>query len=490
MAASQATPIVVGGFLSLIVGVGGPPAYVWGFFTSGVFNIMVMFSLAELACVYPCAAGQIYWSGILSKTGHNRALSYACGWTCSFGWFLWFGGTTILVAEYICALVEIYRPESAFKMWQVYLVNVAVIIICFIWNAPLFKVFSKSATAVTYLFNLGALFIFIALLVKAAPKKSPRQVFVELINETGWSSDGFVFLIAAGPLTACLSAFDTATHLADEMPNPSRTVPIVMISSTLINLVTGFAMCMVQMFCTVNLQNFLDPIGKQPLIQLLHDSFESDALLIISCIILVIAGFCSATSVLITGSRSLWSFARLDGTPFSVWLGEIDSRYCLPMNALYTLTAATITITAVSMGSTTALNAILGGGGICIFISYIFPISQLVLVGRNVLPQNRRLNLGVVGAIFNWVSFFWIPFIVIVQCFPLYLPVTAGTMNYTLPIIGGVSLLGILNWLMHSKNLYKIPQWTIDGIPVEDSVIVSFEGVPSGSRKGDMDKEK
>lgn len=466
MAASQATPLVIGGFLSLIVGVGGPPGYIWGFFTSAVFSFMIMLSLAEICCVYPCPAGQIYWSAVLSKNGASRLASYLCGWICAFGWFLWFGGTTILVAHYICALAQIYHPDIIFHDWHVFLINVGLIILSLLWNGPFFKLFLKSTTGITYLFNLGALFIFIALLAKATPKQSARTVFVDLINETGWSSNGIVFFIATGSLTACLSAFDTATHLADEVPEPARTLPLVMIGSTTINFVTGLAMAVTQMFCTVNLAGFLAPIGGQPLIQLLVDSLDNDGLIITSSVILIVSGMCSATSVLCTASRTWWAFARLNGTPFATWLGKTDQKLVLPLNALYLLAIATVGITAISMGSSTAINAMLGGGGVCVFISYAFPIVQLLIVGRNRLPSTRYLKLGKAGLVFNIASALWIPFITVWQCFPLYLPAAPTNMNYTSVILGGIFIYAFINWFVISRKRYTIPDWEIVGVVV------------------------
>ncbi|PYH90872.1 amino acid transporter [Aspergillus ellipticus CBS 707.79] len=460
MTAAQGTPIVIGSFLSLIVGVGGPPGYIWGGFTAGIFSILIMLSLAEICCVYPCPAGQVYWSGVLFRRGANRPASYACGWICTFGWHLWFGGVTILIAEYICAVAKIYHPAHIFDQWQIYLVNIAIIVLSLLWNGLLFKAFTKLTPVIIYTFNVGALFIFIALLVKATPKQSARTVFIDLLNETGWSNDGAVFLIATGPLTACLTAFDTAAHLADEVPNPSRTITIVMVFSTLINYGTGLAMSIAQMFCTTNLNHFLNPVGKQPLIQLFHDSLATDWLIITSCVIVIIAQiFCAICALTIAG-RTLWAFANLNGTPYPAWLGQLDPRYALPMNAMYILTIATIAITAVSMGSRTALNAILNGGSICIFISYAFPITQLLVVGRKFLPADRHLNLGTFGLICNAVSALWIPFAVIMPCFPLYLPAMPNTMNYTSVIVGGIVIFGVINWVMNSRKIYVIPEWT------------------------------
>ncbi|OJJ05529.1 hypothetical protein ASPVEDRAFT_138175 [Aspergillus versicolor CBS 583.65] len=469
MASSQATCIVIGTFLSLIVGVGGPPAYIWGFITTGSLSYMVMLSLAEICAVYPCSAGQIYWSAILSRGRPNRLASYSCGWISAFGWFLYTAGTNMMIANFICAVIMVYYPSMSFETWQTYLINVGMGILTFLWNGPFFKLYQRSTTGFTYIFTLGALFIFISLLIRVSPKQSPRDVFLHIINDTGWSSDGIVFLIATSSLTSCLSAFDTATHLADEVRDPSRTLPLVMIGSTTINFICGIAMTIMYMFCVVDIDKLSDPVERNPLVQLLADSLQNDTLMMISSCIVIIAMTCAGASTLCTASRTWWAFARLNGTPFPSWLGKIDDRVNLPMNALYTLTVLGFMFTAISMGSTTALNAVMGGGGVCVYLSYVFPLIQLLWAGRDVLPSNRYINLGRVGWVLNVISVTWIILNTIWQCFPLYLPATAGSMNYAACIISGIVLLAVGNWHWSGKRLYTIPEWGVsEGVTVSE----------------------
>lgn len=470
MASSQATPIVIGTFLSLIVGVGGPPAYVWGFICAATFSFMIMFSLAEICSVYPCPAGQIYWSAVLSKNGQSRLTSYLCGWITAFGWFLYVAGTYMIIAEFICALVTVYHPSVVFTTWQVYLINVGVSLLLLLWNGPFFKLYTKATTGMLYFFNLGALFIFLALLIKSSPKQPARAVFIDMINETGWTSNGVVFFIATGPLTSGVSAFDTATHLADEVPNPARTIPIVMIISTCLSFVGGLAMVLAYMFSVKDLDALSDPVGGIPLIQLFVDAFDNDGLAIVSTAIIIIGMVCAAASTMCTASRTWWAFARLNGTPGAAWLGKIDERFNLPMNALYLLTLMSFAFTAIIMGSTTALNAILGGGGACVLLSYSFPIIQLLRVGRGALPSKRYLNLGVAGLPLNIAAALWIPFMTAFECFPLYLPATADTMNYTSVIVMGMVIFATANWFLNSRKTYVIPGWeTHEGVALETS---------------------
>lgn len=76
--------------------------------------------------------------------------------------------------------------------------------------------------------NAGALFIAIALLARTSGNfATASQVFVEVVNETGWNSKGLVFFLSLLPGVTAINAFDAASHLTEEMTDPKRQVPQV-----------------------------------------------------------------------------------------------------------------------------------------------------------------------------------------------------------------------------------------------------------------------
>ena len=51
------TPLAIGTYLSVEIGVGGSPVFFFGFLLVFVLNMCICFSLAEMAAVYPHSAG-------------------------------------------------------------------------------------------------------------------------------------------------------------------------------------------------------------------------------------------------------------------------------------------------------------------------------------------------------------------------------------------------------------------------------------------------
>jgi choline transport protein len=65
-------------------------------------------------------------------------------------------------------------------------------------------------------------------------------VWADWANETGYSSDGFVFL--AGMLNGAYAVGtpDCVSHLAEEIPNPKRNVPLAMAAQMVMGFITAF----------------------------------------------------------------------------------------------------------------------------------------------------------------------------------------------------------------------------------------------------------
>lgn len=53
-----APPIAIGAYLSLVIGLGGSPAYFWGFILMGVMQTATCLAVAELASAIPHSSGQ------------------------------------------------------------------------------------------------------------------------------------------------------------------------------------------------------------------------------------------------------------------------------------------------------------------------------------------------------------------------------------------------------------------------------------------------
>lgn len=294
---------------------------------------------------------------VLAPRRYSRTLGYIMGWLTNAGWFFISAACVLYTAQLTMAIVGAANPDFMIATWQTYLVYCAYAVLCLIINLPrAFMTVNYLLMAAIFTVNGTAIWILVALLVRTHPKESAHTVFIGFMNESGWSSDGLVFFLALLPAYASLSAFDNATHLTDEMENPTKQIPQVIIGSFFMSYFTGLPMIVVYEFCNVDSESLLNPVGGQPIIQLMLNAFRSLPLTIATTSVLIYCFFVAASSSLITWSRLYWSFSREGSLPFSRTMSKLTSRDSLPVNALCWNTVLLIIIGAISIGSTTAVS--------------------------------------------------------------------------------------------------------------------------------------
>lgn len=241
-----------------------------------------------------------------------------------------------------------YNPPE----WQYYLVYCACCISIFIVNLPhAFKIVPHLLTVTLLVTNATAIYLLVALLVRATPKPTAHQVFVEVVNETGWSSNGMVFFLALIPGVGTVSGFDSITHITDEVDNPTKQVPKVMIGYGFLAAASAFIMTIVYSFSIVDPVSLLQPYGHQPIIQLIFDASRSTAIALVPSIGITITLFISGTASFASWNRLYWSFAREGGLPFPRTMARLSSKDALPLNAMMVNLVLLLGIGAIQIGS-------------------------------------------------------------------------------------------------------------------------------------------
>lgn len=391
--------------------------------------------------------GPAYWAVALASPRYARNLGYAMGWLTNAGWFFITAASCLYPAQITMGLVETAEPGFVATPWQTYLVYAAFVLLFFVINLPrIFKTVNWLLMLAVFAINGTAIYLLIGLLVRAQQKQSAQFVFIDFSNYSGWSSDGLVFFLGLLPAVACLSGFDNVTHLTDELDNPKKQVPQVLLGSFGMSYLTGLAMIIVYQFCNVDPESLLEPVGGQPMIQLMQNAFRSFPMTAFGTSMILFCFFTAGASALISWSRLYWSFSREGALPFSRTMSKLSSRDALPINALCWNTILLLGIGTISIGSTTAMNALLGAANLCILTAFITVFGLTLRRGRDVFDPERWFNLGRWGDIAFWISLLWVIFISVMLCMPLYLPVTAEAMNWTSVVYVGVVFLSGLYW--------------------------------------------
>ncbi|KAE8317377.1 hypothetical protein BDV41DRAFT_561593 [Aspergillus transmontanensis] len=403
-----AAPIPIGSFLALTIGLGGPPFFFYGFLFIGLGQLFLCLAAAEIASSMPHPLGQAYWVVRLGPQKYNRLAGYILGWLTNGAWLLIYTTTVLYTSEILMAVIECRKVTD--------------------WSLSASLVFINGA----------ALFVLITLLVRANPKQSATAVFVSVANNSGWGSTAVVFFLNVLPGLASLGACDAATHMAEELELPIRDVPRVMIGSALLNYLVAIPTMIIFLFCIVNPEAMLSPVGGQPLIQLLADGYASKVLTAIAGALIVVGFAIGSWAALISWSRLYWLFSRTnDG---------------VPVNALILGTVLTIAIGAIQLGSSTALNAVLGGASLCSGFSWIVVFSFRVWRSNDALDPQRWLNLGKWGRPLSGFAILWNMWTIAWVSFPLFLPVTLSSMNWSSLVAVGVVVISFVYYILFYRH--------------------------------------
>ncbi|MGH7961815.1 MAG: amino acid permease [Candidatus Binatia bacterium] len=296
---------------------------------------------------------------VLAPSRYGRTIGYIMGWLTNAGWLFVCSACLLYASQFTMAIIQAAHPHFVATSWQTYLVYCAYALVSLALNLPpSFKGIKYLLKAALFAINGTAVAMFVALLVRANPKQSAHMVFIDYVNESGWS-DGTVFFLALLPAYASLAGLDNATHLTDELDDPQKQVPQVIIGTFLMNFFTALPMIVVYQFCNVDPESLLESVGDQPLIQLMLNAFRSLPLTIVMATALIYNLFMSSASSILTFSRLYWSFSREEALPVPKTMSRLSSRESLPVNALCWCTFLSIAIGAISVGSATAVSTLL-----------------------------------------------------------------------------------------------------------------------------------
>jgi amino acid transporter len=249
--------------------------------------------------------------------------------------------------------------------------------------------------------------------------------------------------------------------MSEEVRNPARVVPRIIVQSVVINGVLAFGFVLILLFFIGSVDAALDPASGFPSISIFYQATNSTkAATAMQCSITAI-GLMSSIGVVASVSRLTWAFARDGGLPFSNFFSQIDNRFHVPFRSIGLVCGVVVLLSLINVGSTTALGAILALSTCSLYTSYLIPITLLVF--RRFDKSGTAINWGPwtmgpwVGLVVNIYSILFGVFVIVFTPFPSMLPVTAENMNYSGPVFGGMAVLLVIDWFVRGKDRFRGP---------------------------------
>ncbi|KAG7191734.1 choline transporter [Scheffersomyces spartinae] len=444
---------------------GGPMIVVYGIIIVALVSSCIAITLSELISAYPNAGGQYYWTMKLAPKKYAPFLSYLCGALAWAGSVFTSASVTIAIASSFMGMVVLGSgdPNKTVKTWQVFVVyQVANLLLVFfnLYEKPL-PAISKGALGISL---ISFFTIMVVVLAKADGKfQSAHFVFVQFTNGTGWNSSGIAFIVGLINPNWSFSCLDAATHMAEEMLDPRRQIPIAIIGTVIIGFVTSFSYSIAMFFSIRNLEDLYTSRTGVPIMDIFYQVLGSRSGAIgLEILIFLTAIGCNIASHT-WQARLCWSFARDNGLPGSKYWRAVSSTG-VPVNAHLMSCAWCAVIGCIYMGSTTAYNAMVVGCIIFLLLSYLIPTVCLLIKGRNNIPHGP-FWCGTVGLISNCVLIFWAIFATVFYSLPAVMPVTQNNMNYVSAVFVGYTLYCVIYWMLRGKHRFTYVEEREAGIP-------------------------
>ncbi|PNY26356.1 Choline transport protein, partial [Tolypocladium capitatum] len=450
--------------INLALPSGGASSVIWGLMVAGVCNMCLAASLAEFLSAYPTAGGQYHWAAIVSWPASSRAISYATGWINVSGWVSLSATGGLLGSTFIVNIISLLHADYDPQPWHQFLIYIAFTVIALLINAFLTRLLPLFTKAAFFWSMAGFVVISITVLACASPNyQSGKFVYGQFINEVGWP-DGMAWMLGLLQGAFALTGFDATAHMIEEIPEPQRQGPRIMLYCIGIGMFTGFIFLSCMLFCVNNVDDVIKaPYG--PLLQIFMDATKSPAGSTCLLMFPLVCMLFTTTTLLATSSRMSYAFARDHGMPFSHVFAQVHPGLDVPLNALLWTAAWVIVFGCIFLGSSSTFNAITSASVVALGVTYAIPPAINVLRGRKMLPENRSFKLPEpLGWILNLVGIMWSIVTTVLFVFPPQLPVTPNNMNYCIVAFGVILLIAGLTWIFDGRKNYEGPKMDIQGL--------------------------
>ncbi|GIZ49185.1 hypothetical protein CKM354_001222000 [Cercospora kikuchii] len=434
---------------------GGPMSMIYTTIIVGIGQTLLMASHAEYAGIWPHAGGQQFYTQRVAPARYMKFLSYVVGWCILISEVSTSSSSAVNSAEIMSAFIEYQYPDVAWKPWMTFLIYIVFLL------GPVVTNLTPSILPHLSLwggvFNMTGFVVWMAVFLAMAPRNSTEFVFTNFINESGWSSSEWVFFMAMYVPMYGLYGTDSTMHLVEEMKNPAKDGPRVMIWSMIISAVISFTSAIVMGFTTGNWQNEMQT--TLPYFTWFVNTTGS-----------VIGGgtFCSIVNMGLNyliivhantaGSRLAWRMAKDSGFPFPRYFSHVSKKFGTPLRAMFAVLFLNVVAGCLILFSDLAFWALISGGSLTLQIAYAVPVICVLCRGRKILPPRPSFDLGKYGLLVNYISAAWACTTFLLFLFPQYVPVVGNieNMNWA-PAIFGICVLACgLYWIASGRKKYMM----------------------------------
>ena len=460
---------------------GGPVAISWGWPIISTFILIIGFTMSELVSAYPTSGGIYWWA---SKMG-GPAAGFFTGWLNLIGLLAVTASVAYGAATFFDLTLSTLSSGYAdsYSLTRVFITFVVILAL-----AATANIFSGHLLAIVNNISVwwhvaGATIVILILIVVPDTHQSAGFVFTERINNSGYSSGFYWFLVL--PLGFLLTqytitGFDASAHLSEETQGAADGAAKGIWRSIFYSAVGGYVLLLAFVFAVQDPDKVTAGGGAVDLIfgQALPQSWHFIVLLIST------AGqlFCT-TACLTSASRMTFAFSRDGAIPGSRMLSKVNPTTRIPANAVIfvAVVGALITLPALirvdinGAPVPVAFYAVVSVAVIGLYLAFLIPIYLRWRMGDAFVPGSWTL-----GSKYKWMNPIAVAEIAIIFIY-FILPFTPAAVpgnadfswkfvNYAPILTIGTLVILAIWWHASAKHWFTGPKHTID-----EDVVKAFD---------------
>jgi len=436
---------------------GGPVTMVWGWLIVGVMTTVVGLGMAEVCSAYPTAGGLYYWSAKLAKR-NGAAWSWFTGWFNMLGQVAITAGIDFGMALFLGAFLSLTTSFTATR-GHVVLVYAGILVAHGLLNTFGIRVVAFLSDVSVWWHILGVLTIVIVLAFVPTHHATTSFVFTHFVNQTGFSSVFYVFLIGLLMAQYTFTGYDASAHMTEETNNAALAGPKGIVNSILVSLVAGFILIVgVTYAIHGDYQTAISSSTGVPPAQIFIDAIGRHGGELLLLIAIVAQFYCGMASVT-ANSRMIYAFSRDGAVPGSTFWHRINPRTRTPTNSIWFAVVFAFILGVPYIWSPTAYAAVTSIATIGLYIAYIIPTFLRRRRGEEF--ERGPWHLGRWSPFIGWLGVVWVVFISVLFMLPETGPFnTIGwkTFNYAPIAVGVVLAYSGIFWLVSARKWFTGPR--------------------------------
>ena len=387
---------------------------------------------------------------------YGRIVGFFTGSINFFGWLFDLAAITYTQAQVVVQLYYIYHPDLEIQPWHYYVAYILVTILVSSFNIFFNRLIPYTQYFGCFMVVVGGLVTVIVVAAMPTQHASNAFVWTDFVNSTGWE-DGVAFLIGVLSGAFTIGTPEATTHLAEDLPNPRRDLPLSIAAQMGLGSITAFCYAIAVLYGISNLDDILSYPGSFPLTALYQQATGSTGATFGLLFIIFLSLMPCLCGTFLTVGRIWWALARDNVTPFAKMFAHVNERLSCPIEAVVFLAVMNIALGAITLGSKTAFTDLTGSFIILTSTSYAIAITANLATGRKNMPRGY-FYMGRAGWVINVITVVLIIFFNIMFTFPPALPTTESGMNYNSVILVGVVVLTTIWWFVHGIRKYPGPR--------------------------------